>query len=247
MHPVLFQIGSLEVRSYFVMVFLAFFIAAWMAARRAAGLGLTRGQIAVLGAVTVAAGVGGARLIFVLTHWKDYQGNLLSWFRVDDGGFGFFGGVAAALPMVAGVLALYRKPVLLVLDRMMPCVVLAVAITRIGCSLNECCYGRLAPSAWGVSLLPFEFRLRYPVQLYESGFLFLLFAALLLWEKRSRPGGVLLACGLLYGFWRFGGGFMRGEEPPVLLGWSLSQWIGLGLAAVSAAVWAVRRFVRGRR
>ena len=91
MHPVLFQIGSMEVRSYFVAVCLAFFIAAWMAARRAAVLGLTRGQIAVLGSVALVVGVAGARL------------------GSSDGGLGFYAGAALGLPAVAWVLRLYGK------------------------------------------------------------------------------------------------------------------------------------------
>lgn len=219
MHPVLFQAGSMEVRTYFVIVCLAFLITAWLSARRASAMGLTAGQIAVLGLVTL--GVAG--------------------FQLRDGGLGFYAGAVLGLPAVAWVLRLYGKPVLRVLDGTIRYLVLAVAVTRIGCFLNGCCAGGPTDLPWGV-VYPREVVRRHPTQVYESAAMFGLFFLLKWLEGRNLPpGAVLFTAFLYYGLLRFGLEFIREDLQPALLGFSITQWIGLGLIAWGTAELLSRR------
>ncbi len=228
MHPVLFQIGSMEVRTYFVIVCLAFLIAAWFSARRASAMGLTAGQIAVLGSVTLVLGVAGARLGFLLDRWEDFR-------------LGFYAGAALGLPAVAWVLCLYGKPVLRVLDATIRYLVLAVAVTRIGCFLNGCCAGSPTGLPWGV-VYPREVVRRHPTQAYESAGMFMLFFLLKRLERRNLPSGAILFTAFLYyGLLRFGLEFIREDLQPALLGFSITQWISLGLIA-----WGTAELLRRR-
>ena len=241
MHPVLFQIGPLGVRSYFVIVCLAFLIAAALAARRASAMGLTAGQIAVLGSVTLVMGVAGARLGFLLGRWEDFRPNPAQVFQLWDGGLGFYAGAALGLPAVAWVLRLYRKPVLLVLDRTIRYLVLAVAVTRIGCFLNGCCAGSPTSLPWGMAF-PSEIVRRHPTPLYESAGMLGLFFLLKALERRGPPPGTILFTAFLYyGFMRFGLEFIREDLQPALLGFSVTQWVSLGLIA-----WGTAELLRRR-
>lgn len=234
MHPVLFQIGSLEVRSYFVAICLAFLIAAWLAARRASALGLTASQIAVLGGATLVVGVAGARLGFVLDSWKDFQADPAKIFRLWDGGVGFYAGAALGLLAVVGVLHRYGKPVLFVLDRTVRYLVLAVAIARVGCFLNGCCAGVPTDLPWGVMFVS-EIVRRHPTQIYESAGMLLLFFLLKRLERRNLPAGtVLFTSFLYYGVMRFGLEFIREDARPELMQLSSAQWISLGLVVWGA-------------
>jgi phosphatidylglycerol:prolipoprotein diacylglycerol transferase len=241
MHPVLFQIGSMEVRSYFVIVCLAFLIAALLSARRASALGLTAGQIAVLGSVTLVVGVVGARLGFLLDRWEDFRLDPTLGFQLWDGGLGFYAGAAMGLPVVAWVLHLYGKLVSFILDRTIRYLVLAVAITRIGCFLNGCCAGSPTDLPWGV-VYPRELVRYHPTQLYESAGMFGLFFLLKRLERRNLPpGAILFTAFLYYGLLRFGLEFIREDLQPALLGFSVTQWISLGLIA-----WGIAELLRRR-
>ena len=224
MHPILLDLGGLQLSSYWTMAFLGFLVAALGAGRRARSLGLKWSQLLALAILSVLAGWGGARI------------------GGGSGGLAFFGGAALGLPAVAGLLLWYRKPAAFLLDRTIPFLLLAMAFVRIGCFLQGCCYGVDTTFRWGVAL-PGENFLRHPVQMYESAFLLALFAVTVSWRS-ARPGSVLLTCALFYGAWRFGIGFLRADEMRnAPFGWTHSQWIGLSVAVLAAPllIWRLRR------
>lgn len=100
-------------------------------------------------------------------------------------------------------------------------VVLAHAIGRIGCFCAGCCYGIPTESYLGV-LFPFGQAHElypgehvYPTQLFEAGFLFILFFVL---NKVSTFKNKELEAYLIgYGIWRFMLEFIRGDERGVFI------------------------------
>jgi len=64
-------------------------------------------------------------------------------------------------------------------DILAPTVALGLAIGRIGCYLRGCCFGLETHTKFGVDFG--DHLLRYPTQLFESGYLFILF--ILLWRR----------------------------------------------------------------
>ena len=99
---------------------------------------------------------------------------------------------------------------------------------RIGCYFGRCCYGVVAEGA----LFSHFFEHRLPVQLMESGFNFLLFAALLwLFYNRRRTRGRLVRVYLwAYASFRFLIEFFRGDALRGGFGpLSFSQWVSLCL------------------
>ena len=101
----------------------------------------------------------------------------LAVFKFWQGGLTFYGGVLLAAP--AGFLYARRRKLgaLRAADLLAPALMIALAVGRIGCFLNGCCYGAQTDSVFGV-LFPGNLADRHPTQLYESLFAFGLFVVL---------------------------------------------------------------------
>lgn len=235
MHPILFQLGPVTLYSYGLAIAAGFLLAASLAARRARAAGLDPARVQRVALIGLLAGLAGGRAAYVFLNWDLYRADPLEILRLDHGGLVFYGGLAAGV--LAGVAAIRaaKLPLLATLDLLMPPLVLAHAIGRIGCFLNGCCYGKPTALPWGV-LFPQDILYRHPTQLYEAGALLAIFVVLKRiedcpQEKRSLPAGTgLLAYGLLYGVWRFLAEFLRGDNPPVLWGFTAFQLASLPLA-----------------
>lgn len=101
---------------------------------------------------------------------------------------------------------------------------------RIGCYFGRCCYGVVCEG----SFFSHFYQHRLPVQLMESGFNFLLFAALLLlfyYRKRAR-GKLVRAYLWAYGIFRFFIEFWRDDAVRGGFGpLSFSQWVSVCILA----------------
>ncbi|MBI3333807.1 MAG: prolipoprotein diacylglyceryl transferase [Candidatus Omnitrophica bacterium] len=232
MHPILVKIGPLALHSYGLMVALGFMAAAALASRRAQALGLDPSRIQKVVWISLLAGILGARLAYLFLNWDLFASNPVEIIRLDHGGLVFYGGLTMGL--AAGLWTIRRAglPLLKTADLLIPPLVLAHAIGRIGCFLNGCCYGKPTSVPWAVAF-PADRVPRHPTQLYESAFLLLLF----LFLQRAagggrRPGRLLFLYGLFYGTWRFLVEFLRGDNPAVGLGLTAFQWASLPLALV---------------
>lgn len=99
---------------------------------------------------------------------------------------------------------------------------LGMAIGRVGCFLRGCCYGMPTHVRWGVNFG--DGILRYPTQLMESLFCFLLFFVLLELKKRVKDPGRFFAIFLVsYMIFRFFIEFIRFNRYK-FLGLSVFQW-----------------------
>ena len=123
-----------------------------------------------------------------------------------------------------------------------PSVALGMAIGRIGCFFNGCCYGVTA--MWG-----FDFGdglLRLPTQLFESAFHIIAFALLVYFGNKIKTPGILFKLYLLaYFSFRFLTEFIR-ENPTVCCGMTIYQIIcGLGIIYMTIILWRVN--LNGRK
>jgi phosphatidylglycerol---prolipoprotein diacylglyceryl transferase len=276
MRPLLFDLPlpfglHLPVGAYGTLLVLGMLAATWVSGRHGRSLGLRRLDTFDLGLWLLAAGAVGAHLLHVAVYRDVYfAGGALSGLRrvatLWNGGLVFYGGVAAALP----VLWLWGRgrgiPVLDLLDFVAPLGALGLALTRFGCFLNGCCFGAPSDLPWAVRFPPGSLPQQaqaalglvggrdpslpvHPVQLYELGFALGLYALLTrLFPRRRFAGEGVVAFGLLYGLWRFAIEGLRADAP----GWrpgahSLTpyQWQSLALIGVAAVGWwAARRAAR---
>jgi phosphatidylglycerol---prolipoprotein diacylglyceryl transferase len=225
--------------------------------------GLDPSRVFRAGLVIAGASFVAARLYVVITHADQYAGRLLAAFEVwEGGGTGstgvYLGGFAAVL-----VAARWQRlsPAQL-LDCAAPSVAAGLAVGRVACFLNGCCFGRATDLPWGVRypvgsppqisqaaaglISPAEASLPvHPVQLYEAAYAALLF--FFLWRIRRLPrrDGTLIALFfLLYPVERFFNEFLRGDSRAWVGMLSLPQafaLVSVGLAcAVLASGWIHR-------
>ena len=115
------------------------------------------------------------------------------------------------------------------------CVAVAHAFGRLGCLMAGCCHGKpvSGPSAGGVLMNGSYY---IPTQLYESIFLFILFAVLsVMYYKRMNFTHVVYL--IAYGIWRFIIEFFRGDHVGALIpGISPSQFQSIVFILLGVAV-----------
>ncbi len=98
----------------------------------------------------------GARLFNVLVNFPWYREDLSRIFAFDTRGFSLYGGIA--MGMIAGfAISRYRKiPLVKFADTTTPFVGIGIAVWRVGCFLNGCCFGKETALPWGVTFPQFS-------------------------------------------------------------------------------------------
>lgn len=158
MRPVLFTLPVLnrDVPGYGVMLMIGFLVATWWAARRAARSGANPDVILNCGLIALVAGVVGCRIMYVAHYWEHFRSDSLldtlgSILNVTRGGLEFYGGFLLTAVAVLAWLR-WREKVSLrwYLDIIAPSAALGLAIGRIGCFLNGCCFGTTSELPWAL-------------------------------------------------------------------------------------------------
>lgn len=187
--------------------------------------------------------VAGSKLLFLAVSFQEIIELQLPLIAVIKGGFVFYGGLIggfAGLVIYSRQFHMALAPFLDIYAAVLP---LGHAIGRIGCFFGGCCYG-IPYSGWGhvvyhetVGNTPTETPL-LPIQLIESGCLFLLFTVLLVIFMRKPLSGLCVKIYLFaYPLLRIALECFRGDrERGVLFGLSTSQWISVGILLLATAV-----------
>jgi phosphatidylglycerol:prolipoprotein diacylglycerol transferase len=247
-HPVL-TIGSWHVHSWGLLNALACVVVLLGALAGARFRALSPLGMLRLWPWAILGGVLGAHLYWLLAGGDATasSSDAVDVFRGSAVQGGFVGGGLATL----AYLRLTGTPVLAALDVLAPAGAAAQAVTRVGCFLAGCCWGRRAPSWLGVvyddpaALAPRGVPL-HAAQLYECALLALLAAALAarLSRRAGADGRVFAAYLAGYGVIRFVVQFFRGDDADRLVGGlAHSQYAAL---VMIGAAWIVGRRVGAR-
>ena len=232
MHPILFKIGPITIRSYGFMVALAFFVGFSLLYREAQRRNFHANKILDLEFLILISGIIGARALHVLVNLDFYGENWLNVFFIWHGGLAFYGGLILAI--LASWLFILKKglPLWETADFIIPYITLGQSIGRIGCFLNGCCFGKEG----------------HPTQLYASIALLGIFVILkIVQEKHIFSGftfGLYLA---LYSVQRFFIDFLRADTPRYALNLTVSQIISVVLFAIAIFVFNFRTRLGGKR
>jgi len=191
MHPDLFHIGPIPVRSFGLMMALSFIAGIYYVMWATRRDGRKPDPYLTLAYIMIISGVMGARLAYVLLHWEDFAHNLTDIFNpFHTGSFGIaglnlYGGIVLGIVCSALYIRWKKLSVLDVFDYFAPTIGLGIGISRIGCFLNGCCFGTPTDVPWGVEFpvgsIPyyvFGSQHIHPAQLYSSAYGFLLFLLL---------------------------------------------------------------------
>jgi phosphatidylglycerol:prolipoprotein diacylglycerol transferase len=248
MHPVLFG----PVKSYGFLLALSFLLGMALSLRRGRRQDVDPAVIYDLVFLVLVTSLVGVRLAYVLTHLANFT-SLPQVLAIWDGGLTLYGGILLATFAVWWFCRRRRLAFLKIADILAPGVILGIGITRLGCFLAGCCYGKPCDLPWAVHFPPGSDPVRamgegglHPSQLYGSAGGFLVFALLLLCERRPAPPGATFARFLaFYGVARFLEDFTRYYEADqrMLFGWTNNQWLSLALVAggLVLLVWGRRR------
>lgn len=153
---------NVPIYGYGVMLVLACVAGMMLAKRLAKRAGLDPERFVDLALIALFTGVVGARLSHVLENFSSYFGEgvglwegLGAAINLRRGGLTYYGGFLLATPACL-LFAYWKKiPLLRGMDVIAPCLVLGLAIGRIGCLLNGCCWGVVCERPVGISF-PYE-------------------------------------------------------------------------------------------
>jgi phosphatidylglycerol:prolipoprotein diacylglycerol transferase len=152
MQQVLFRIPGVGIPIYGfgMMLFAAFIICTWMAGRRGEKEGVSKLLIQDIAIWLFLGGLLGARITFLLIEQP--PAGIVDFFlqlpKIWDGGIVLYGAVLGALAgFIVAYYLFFRRhghPMLQLIDILAPAVAVGIALGRIGCFLNGCCYGQVA-------------------------------------------------------------------------------------------------------
>ncbi|MFA5863237.1 MAG: prolipoprotein diacylglyceryl transferase [Phycisphaerae bacterium] len=144
MHPTLFNLGPIPIRSYGLMMMVGFLVALQLASRRARKCGANEEIVVNLCLLSLVSGIIGARIFYVVHNWTQFaaaSNPLFAAINLTSGGLEFYGGFLVAVASVIIYLWLKKKSLRWYLDIMAPAIMIGLGFGRIGCFLNGCCWG----------------------------------------------------------------------------------------------------------
>lgn len=154
---------GLPIRGYGVMLMLATVSGVALAAYRAWQVGIDPEVIYSLAFVMFIAGIIGARLFYILEYWNqflvltprhtiDWQATFWAIVNVTKGGLVVYGSLLLGVPAGIWFCRSRGLPVLAIGDIIAPSLVVGLALGRLGCFLNGCCFGGICLGAdYGVT------------------------------------------------------------------------------------------------
>lgn len=241
MRPELIKIGPFTLYTYGFMWMVGIWLAVWRALRHAPRYGIRQDDVLDIAFWSVALGIVGGRLAFVITNWSQYAPDPLSAFRVWEGGMSYFGGFGLAIAVAIYLIRKRRIPIWQLGDLAAPSLALGYGIARIGCFAAGCCYGAPTDLPWGVQF-PGHDHAVHPTQLYATAMNLLIFVILTFWAQRRQFEGQLFAGFLiLHGLYRFINEFFRaGATSRLMLGvFTYGHLVALMLAVIGLVLYAI--------
>jgi len=149
--------GGLPIRGYGVMVLAGFVVGLGLAVIRARRVGFDPERVLSLAFWMSLAGIAGARLFYVIEYWESRFHFDSSWTTLKEvlnfpqGGLVVYGSLIGASLAFGLFCHRHRLPALALADLIAPSLVAGLALGRIGCLLNGCCYGGASDRPWAVT------------------------------------------------------------------------------------------------
>ncbi|MCK5124237.1 MAG: prolipoprotein diacylglyceryl transferase [Dehalococcoidia bacterium] len=250
--PVAFTIGSLEIRWYGIMAAIAVAALLVIMLREAKRLGITRDIYSIF-LWGVIGGVIGGRLAYVIYYWEHFMANpreIIAFAGLAQ--MGMIIGIIVAALIYMGATRMRFSELLSIGDAAAVGTPLALAIGRVGCTLNGCCYGIPAPDLpWAVvythlnSLAPLNTPI-HPTQIYHVLWGLIVFA--IVWQLREKfkpEGGLLFFCLCIFATGDLSLRFLR-DEAPLLWGLRAAQLVDLAILVIFLP-WLIIRLRRFKK
>ena len=207
----------------------------------------------------------GARVVYVLTQWGHYKGNIPEMLQITQGGLSIHGGILGAMIFSWIYIRAKKLDYWDMADFVIPGLPLGIFIGRIGCFLNGCCYGNACGKDFPLGVIypnqatweargmsPDLARLydagqaaigqyaRHPAQLYEAFGALLIFWYLMRFRhNKVFKGHVFLMFVWLYSVLRFIVELYRFGDPETGKGSSIVLWKFITMAQLASLILGV--------
>ncbi|MGC4032840.1 MAG: prolipoprotein diacylglyceryl transferase [Tepidisphaeraceae bacterium] len=159
MYPELFRLPFIgySVHSYGLMLVLGLLGGIELAKFLARRSNLNPELFANAAILALVSGLVGARIAYVIQFHNEFTGgtfweNLWNAANLTSGGLVYYGGFLLAFPTLV-LYAIWKKiPLLRGMDIIAPCLMIGLALGRVGCFLNGCCWGQHTTLSWPVAV-----------------------------------------------------------------------------------------------
>jgi len=242
-NPVAFTIGSVSVRWYGIMVALSIAVLViWMVRQTTRATNLTYEPVLTGALIALPSGIIVSKLLHVFDNWgyyTQYPSQIFS-----PAGLTIYGAIIGGIIGIWIYSRVKKFPYRHVFDLIVPGLLLAQVIGRVGCTLNGCCYGTPTSLPWSVVYthpdsiaftasvgLPPGWGL-HPTQVYEIIFNLILFGVLMKLRGLKPDGSLALIYLISYSAWRLGIGFLR-EGTPSIANLQQAQVLGIIVLAIT--------------
>jgi phosphatidylglycerol:prolipoprotein diacylglycerol transferase len=259
MRQVLFTIpvlGGIKIFGYGMMLFFALLLSTSLAGWRARREKLDPELLYDLALWIFVGGLVGARLFYVIQYWGDRIHTVGDVFRIWEGGIVLYGSIMGGTTAFFLYRLVRKFPLLPLLDVIAPSLALGIALGRMGCFLNGCCYGKLCEGPLGVSFPPESPPWKaqvvlglidpkaahslpvHPTQLYSviDGLVLLMLLSAY-FPLRRRDGEVMALLMVTYPITRFLIEALRNDEGVFFAGMTISQNISIALFWCGLIFW----------
>ena len=259
MRQVLFEIPGVGVKifGYGLMLVVAFLGSMRLAAWRAEREKIDPELVYDMAFFVFIGGLVGARGFYVIQYWGERVHGFWEIFEIWKGGIVLYGSILGGMAGFLVYRAMRKFPVLAMLDAIAPALAFGIAVGRLGCFLNGCCYGDRCSLPWAVRFPkhspPWESEVAgnliapdadhslwlHPTQLYSTlDGLILLLLLTAYFPIRKRDGEVMGLLLLAYPVTRFLIEHLRNDEGVFAAGMTISQSISVGLIGFGLIYWA---------
>ena len=259
MRQVLFEIPGVGVKifGYGLMLVVAFLGSMRLAAWRAEREKIDPELVYDMAFFVFIGGLVGARGFYVIQYWGERVHGFWEIFEIWKGGIVLYGSILGGMAGFLVYRAMRKFPVLAMLDAIAPALAFGIAVGRLGCFLNGCCYGDRCSLPWAVRFPkhspPWESEVAgnliapdadhslwlHPTQLYSTlDGLILLLLLTAYFPIRKRDGEVMGLLLLAYPVTRFLIEQLRNDEGVFVAGMTISQSISVGLIGFGLIYWA---------
>lgn len=210
--------GHFIVHSYGAMLMLGFIGGIYTATRLGIRRRIPAERIMDLGLLVLVAAIIGARLAYILIDRSTHAETIINVKEIlanGLGGLSFYGGLIGGVLVSIVYVRVTKVNFWRLGDALAPGLALGYGITRIGCFLNGCCYGKPCALPWAMKFpgLPGPV---HPTQLYASLMGFAMFG-ILLWLSRGnslrRAGRLLMVFLMMEGVERIVMEIFRAPDP----------------------------------
>jgi len=251
--PQLFEVAGIEITWHGVFTAVGVVVGVAVAAVFGRRAGFNEDSIYNVSLALVIGGIIGARALFVIENWSQFENDIGDIFAINTGGISIYGALIGGTLGAWGYALVSKLPnIPLAADIAAMGGIMGMAVGRIGDVINGEHFAKSTDLPWGVSYTdpnsPSYLRfggpdaVQHPAVAYELLGDLVIFAVLVLIYSRVRRSGVaFFSWMLLYGALRLGVSFFRLDDI-VWLGLRAAQLIAI--ASMALAVLAIIYLLR---